>query len=521
MASPRWYGVPHDSWREHQEETVNWVQDSKYRLMVMEAATGAGKSGICAAVGSHGKSVTALTLTLALQQQYHEQYDFAHLYGMSNYPCELDIMFRADTCRHMEDMYRCPVSDYCKYLIARANYQAAKRRTTNYHYFLSAPWMPQHQTTYLFCDEAHKLPEIVEKHMSLEMTVQDVIEADLPLFPDKSVKSNGVRLMLAHNWLGECMKKLEPRIDSLRQRAMINPKLLTKLRELEKWYNAISNCFYGIDTDRANWFVHYDSQHIKIIPLDVSMFFKPLFVDPFYHKLVLMSATIGSVRGFAQSLGINNYDFYSVPNRFTPDERPVWIFEDAPRMSYRAPHTAWDKQAEIIASVFKKGPKKPGIIHLNSIAKTEALARRLAKRGLEDRVFIPTGKGTTEKLNDLHKNIQKTPDGIALTWAMSEGVDLPDFFYNISADVPFWGLGSPDGRAKMEANPSYYRWVAATQLQQRTGRTRRGVPEHYDINGQRNGFVAIVDNNVSMLQDDLSDDFKFSLNSIPNVDTVL
>jgi Rad3-related DNA helicase len=101
--SPRDLGIPKDSWRDGQRETVREVLDaflSGKKYVMLSAPTGAGKSVIAAAVqkllaraggSGEGRSV-ALTHTIQLQQQYIETLpDAAVITGRGNYDCDLPI----------------------------------------------------------------------------------------------------------------------------------------------------------------------------------------------------------------------------------------------------------------------------------------------------------------------------------------------------------------------------------------------------------------------------------------------
>ena len=158
MTHPSNYGLPHDEWRPGQLETVKWIKDTPGTLLV-QAPTGSGKSSVGAALARYG-IVRSLTHTINLQQQYEQVYGFDPIYGMRNYPCAfVNNTDSAAHCSFAEKMFECPVAEYCEYLIQRAIVRASKKQSLSYACFLQAVWPKLDNADFLYCDEAHLLPQ--------------------------------------------------------------------------------------------------------------------------------------------------------------------------------------------------------------------------------------------------------------------------------------------------------------------------------------------------------------------------
>src|SRR4030042_3097552 len=119
VPGPRSLGLPHDEWREHQWETIQWVKERQGHLLV-EAPTGSGKTSIAAAL-SVDRHVMTLVKTKNLQAvNYGQMYGFDVLYGRGNYPCAMEPVVSAGECP-LDEPKRCLASNMC-------GYQVAKRR---------------------------------------------------------------------------------------------------------------------------------------------------------------------------------------------------------------------------------------------------------------------------------------------------------------------------------------------------------------------------------------------------------
>ena len=85
---------------------------------------------------------------------------------------------------------------------------------------------------------------------------------------------------------------------------------------------------------------------------------------------------------------------------------------------------------------------------------------------------------------------------------------------NIVAKCPYPSTSSEYEKQRRQYSNQFYSQRTAWALQQALGRTRRGRPEDYDIEGEMRGFVAIADGNYARIKGYLDDDFVEALKEI-------
>lgn len=515
---PVHYNLPHDEFRPYQRETIQKITSSDKKIIVLQAPTGSGKTAYAASLGAGNNSVTSLVLTKSLQDQYERLYNFISMKGLSNYACEFIPTNMADMCLFLDEMSSCPVSTNCSYLLKRIEFIQSLKRVTNYVYFLMSSVFDNSETKYLVCDEAHKLPNIMRDFVSLSMTVNDKTKLQQgtglqlnhwPVLDNKMPMI--LKLSLYADWVQESKNSVITLAKILKGRAKSErtPVYNKLIMRLENFATRFDFVLAGINTEPQNWFGASTSEEINIVPLLPSNQFNDLFVKNRKYKIVLMSATIGKIDTYADYLSLNkeDYQFINIPNTRKPQERPVYLL-DCPSMGYKATTKDYERQADSIAkAILGVDWNWSGIIHVNSRNKQYNLCQRLAKRGLQNRIFAIDGYGTDGKLANWLLRKKKVPNSIGITYSFTEGVDLGNDKINISADIPYILLDEV-GMARLKASPKFYAYSAAIDLEQRLGRTRRGRDEDYDVSGEKRGLVAIADGNYNRVKSYLSDDFR-------------
>jgi hypothetical protein len=226
-----------------------------------------------------------------------------------------------------------------------------------------------------------------------------------------------------------------------------------------------------------------------------------------------MSATIGRVEDFASELGIPDYSFLNIPHQFKPEERQIYTL-DCPSMGSRAGESAFQKQAQEIAqAILACPPHWSGIILVTRKREALLLSERLARLGLQDRVWpFPGSDGTYEPTDKQvaawERRKKKVPNSIGVAFSLWCGFDGLSEKILIAAKAPFEIWGSPGSyeAAWRQYDMNRYRWVSAVRLAQGLGRTRRGRAQDYDLNGEFNGFVAIADQSWKQLKKYLPQD---------------
>jgi Rad3-related DNA helicase len=141
------------------------------------------------------------------------------------------------------------------------------------------------------------------------------------------------------------------------------------------------------------------------------------------------------------------------------------------------------------------------------------LADRLARRGLQDRVWVPPteqgGKwlGTQEQMLAWETRKAEIPNSIMCAWQFHEGMDGLQERICIMAKVPFPNLSTEYEKQRMQYSHRFYNQRTAWKLVQALGRTRRGREQDYDTEEEMRGYVAIGDGNWTRVKRYLSEDF--------------
>lgn len=499
--NPRNWGVPHDSWRPHQFETVEWAQNVE-SFGVLEAPTGSGKSAIATAI-SHVRPVLVLTKTKNLQNQYAELYGAAVLYGRANYPCVIYPNVSAEDC----DRKVC--YEKCSYRTALLMARNSPFTALNYALALSSSWLQQDDRPYVFLDEAHELSDITLEWVGCTVYERDVVEFDLPPFPE--IHHSGANVLLRlENPVDIALPWLR-RVVALTKRYKPTPNMskseLAHHRRGYRLHNKIENVIRALEQDTTAWFIRSGTgvmggKGFVARPLTARFHFPTLFRTS--GTRIAMSATIGNVGAFAEELGVSDYQARSVPSAFTPEERRVYVL-DAPGMGRRSTESDRQRQADVIAGVLKEFPEWSGLVLVTRKSEASFLAERLARRGLQDRVWVTPGADgqyapTDEQSQAWHARRRAVPNSVCVTWAFWEGYDGVDERICIAAKVPFPYLGDEYERERFEFSKKFFLQRTAWTLEQGLGRTRRSEEDY----GEGNGFVAIADGDWVRVKGNLS-----------------
>lgn len=509
--SPKYYNIPYTKWRPGQLEAIKAIKSADSRVILLQARTGIGKSGIGAGLGARGESVRLLTFTRSLQKQYGDDMpDTEVLYGLNAYPCELipGNFYTANHCQYPNEMKKCPVSHKCEYLIQRDLTKDAVRQALSYQYFLKATWPYTDPTDYTYCDEAHSIPSVIMDHMTMEISPSELARHKIDPIPHLPPVDGVMKKRLA-SWLMDVA-------DQAKEIAgLINSKSFKSHRDvaLRSWYNTFEDkartISVGITEEPDMFYVSGDPvSGMKIFPLTPAPFFWKLFGSQ--NKLIMASATIGNPKQFVRLMGIgNDYLYHEVPPLYPPSGEPVYYYKDAPRMSYRSGDKAIRKQADLIMDIDGNfGKNQHGLVHCSSKDAAYTMARELSKRTRKDVWVTPDNMTTEKKLEAWKTKMGKSSGLITVAFSFHTGVDAPEVAWNVIQKVPYIPLDEY-GQQILKSNKRLYGWGAAVKIEQATGRIRRGKPEHYEQDGKpTRKMVAVLDNNFLRLKNYYSEHFK-------------
>jgi len=532
IPNPRDYGLPHDTWRKHQFETLVWLlADERPSTIVIESPTGSGKTSWPAAA-SRDLRVVSLVRTKSLQMSnYEKEYGFDAHYGRGNYLCKhpgADPGTMCDQCMYLDSgsMHNCPASSSCLYLISKDKALHSRKASLNYAYWMTASgWRVQYPPDMLVCDEAHNLSDIVLDWVGVTLGRRESEEWDLPPYPEIEGSGGGVLIKtesptdIALAWLSKAYQSMTAWCSRLEKADDKTPFL-----KADRLRGKIGNTMNALERCPDDWYIKSGPRARRYRgKMEPAFLCKPLTARHHAGRYfsgdfdaVLMSATIGNPDTFAAELGLEDWVFKAVPNQWPPERRPVHVL-DAPKMGYKSTQQDYERQANVIAEAIKSvDPTWSGFIHVTRKDEAKLLADRLARRGLQDRVWVTPGHktyvGTDRQIKAWEARKRRHPNSICVSWSMWEGIDGRDEKICIAAKTPFGSLGDPYEKARMRYSGKFYLQRAAWQLEQGLGRTRRGREQDYDgSNGEKHGLVCIADGNYTRVRSYLSSSMKQSL----------
>jgi ATP-dependent DNA helicase DinG len=154
---------------------------------------------------------------------------------------------------------------------------------------------------------------------------------------------------------------------------------------------------------------------------------------------------------------------------------------DAPAMSYKSTWKDYEAQADVIADICSRHKHDRVLIHTTRWRHANDLADRLAKKGLQDRVWVPDAK--TGRLEQIAKLTNPyPPDLIAIGPSFWEGLDLKQDLCRcvIVAKIPWGDRSDPvvAARLRQEGGGKWDRWCAALKVVQGCGRAVRDAEDY-------------------------------------------
>lgn len=514
---PSSYGLPHDSFRPHQLETIQWL-NSQRGVIFLEAPTGSGKTSYASAL-ANSRTVDAIVKTKNLQAENYEQmYAWDVLYGKSNYPCvhPQGNGRMADEClmtAKRKKMSSCWRFDDCPYIKAVRLAEQSPKLALNYALWMTNESVRENPPQVLVLDEGDELPDIVTGHSGVEVGPKQQREWGLPSFPKIS---GGQSLLgqspvgLALGWLHDSLeimrlhyRQLQTRTDSIG---------IMRFKQCERIGMELQKTYKALQISGQDWYIRSNPGKFFCKPLTAKYHWQHFF--NISETVIIMSATIGNPDPLAAELGIEDFTFRNVPSAWSVEDRPIYIPEDCPRLGRKAKSSAYDKQADLAAEAILERPGDwYGIILTTSKAEARNVMQRLARRGLEDRLWLIPEKhngrwaGTETQTALWQEEKQRRPGAIMVSWNHWRGFDGLDEKICLVFKAPFPRRGEPGSYEyeHMRYGGSLYQWRTANLLAQGVGRTRRGRPQDY---GPDNGLVGVFDGNWRMVKKHLPEDFR-------------
>lgn len=523
--------------REQQREVVLDILysffDANCNLYLLDAPTGSGKSVIAMIVAGfltdYKMKGYILASDLALQTQYEKNFQryrlqWGSIKGVDNYTCAVNgEKFSLGECRLKNTSYekveQLPCFIECGYLQSRKKAIQSPVSLLNYSYWLiqrnyvdgkmqdRGVSVPFPARDFTLCDEAHKIPEIVQNHFSprvdektvdkLEKIRAVLSKSSLPTPTSSPSRIRTVIQQIYHeedlNKLYALMKEFEMQVSEHVSYGkavkdyvaksfpgeMEVPKEWRFYMGLVDWakdmhckfedYNHIISQV-GVDAIIKN----VQGDQVIFNCIDESYMMNKHFHSQCGFKL-LMTATMGDPAAFLKTIGANDARYFRMESSFNFEKSPIYFYPSKRMsLSHRDKTLPWMiKKIDEIADNHKN---ESGIIHSGSYDLTQKIFEGL-KDSTKKRILVYNG--TQEKEKALSR-FQSEDNLILMGPSILEGLDLHEDHsrFQIFVKVPFPSLGDKFVSAKMTHQPEWYDWKSAIGILQGVGRSVRSHDDY-------------------------------------------
>ena len=561
------------SFRPQQKEVildiVNTFFEGDCNLYLLDAPTGSGKSIIALTVSGFLAEFKMrgyiLTSDLMLQGQYEKDlYGYnlrwGSIKGVDNYTCAVNFeKFSMGECRmkniSYEESENLSCFSECGYLYNRKLAIKSPVTLLNYSYWLiqrnyvegkmqeKGKGVPFPKRDFTLCDEAHKVPEIVQNHFS-------------PRIDDKTFdKLDKLRSMLSKNNIFNVRTtpaKVRSIINSLK-RELDPDKIYFHLKEFElvlqdyvkaghklkehtvsKYPKDITvpkewRFYLGLSDWVKDCHCKFeDYNHIisqvgldKMIKNDQgeNVIFNCLdesyMMDRHFHSQagfkLLMTATMGDPSIFLKNIGATNARYFKMDTHFDFEKSPIYFYpKRRMSMSQKEKNMPWMQNK--IDEILKKHPDENGIIHSGSYENSMRIYEALSD---DNRKRVLVYQGTHEKEKVLEKFFAEK-NLVMMGPSILEGLDLAaeKSRFQIFMKVPFPSLGDKFVSAKMDFQPDWYDWKTTISVLQGVGRSVRSESDWaitYFLDGclsdlirrRRSSFPIEFQRRIRIIQEDI------------------
>ena len=560
--------------REYQLNTI--IQIIKYKLtgvktQVMEAPCGSGKSTIafivCGVLWEYfGLKSYILVSDLSLFEQYEQDLkkfhldDWGRLKGKDNYLCGRNgQVFNNGECQikgiglpTLADPEASKVKGFscgpsCKYVRERKRAENAPVTVMTYQFWLIAmnyvkdicfegaeDMAPFQTRDFIICDEAHKIPDIVQRHFSPRIDSDDLgfifslreiaekidYHEDLPNIETLKQVMKAFTLVEEPKDIMVCIKRYEALLQKYNVFQYWLRDVVQKKGNIEhylKYLNAGNTCRechckfedyinlveeLGLDTIVLSSSVDKSGNY----HITLNCAYEHKMVKKYLHdkapQELLMSATIGDCVIYKNMIGeedLDDMDFkaFEVPSTFDFSKSPIYFYPKF-RLSYTEKAKNLPLVINEIINILNKHTNEKGIIQTGSYEFSKALYDSLNPTLRSRVLFYKDSKEKNEVIMKYKNSINKILIGPSLI----EGINFPDdeCRFLIMMKVPYASLGDKLVQRKMNIIPGYYHNDVCQKITQGIGRIQRSKNDWgvtYIMDGCFNDILRNNNNDLS------------------------
>jgi len=530
-------------WRKGQREAIEKIveayHDPNCKAVILDAPVGSGKSliAMCASwiLNQEGNKGYVLSSEISLQDQYEHDLDnfrinWGSIKGLDNYEC-IDNMEKTSlgTCKIQgKEARKMDCYSECPYYSARDKASRSSTSMLNYAYWLAMmnevnPRLEEEKQIFpkrdfTFCDEAHKLLDIIQNTYSPRISAKHIEKVE------RLVEFFEVHKLGDYYEVVEIIKRAFKAIEHEEDQDKLLGLISSIALGLDKLSGPIEVFKKRIKEDYAknppkewrrslrssDWVVEYQSRFVEYIHIIDATSTRNLIKNPnsdeivfncleerylmhkYFHAhtgfCIFMSATFSDPSAYLRGISLKGAKYIKLESSFDFNKSPIYFFNSR-KMSYNHIDKNLPWLIDQINKIIENHPGESGLIHSASYRLSLDIFNGLSEKN-RSRVFIYNG--TEEKRNFLDE-LKRSNDKILLGPSLLEGLDMKDDFgrFQIFAKVPYLSLGDRFVKTKMNINPEWYRWKAIINILQGTGRIVRNENDW--------GVTYILDGSLSDL----------------------
>src|SRR2546427_4344903 len=536
--------------RPTQVKIVNDIENaitSGYRMILLCAPTGIGKSHIAMTIARQFGKSFVVTAQKQLQDQYVNDFPFLHsIKGKSTYPC-LDLMEEHKVSTQKSAMQlglNCSIGlcekgkkkirladgevkevpDYCKHKPSVDDFEISNqgleseqvnctmKRACLYYEKKFAAGLASHSIfNYDSYFQAIKYSSILKPYMDRPVMIFDEAHE----IEDRIIGFIGVDIVKNHltdvglsfdNYDITDLKLVEALLDDLiRMYSGLNKdaswqrqhqKDVTRIKNrLERFNNAYDELIQNRENFLVNG-VERDANNkitsVSIRPLAISQYASQFFDAPLQ---IFMSATLSkNMLCSMTSFDPDKVAFIDVEKSPFPKESRTITFLNTRFLNRKS--TSEDRSAVIteIDKIMQKHANERGLILTSSIANCYEIKNQLSKSSAKRiRMLHSQGDKDMKTKEEILKEHAKDRNSVLLSSSAWVGLDLKDDLsrFQIIAKDPYPSLADKRLKIKMERNQAWYDSVTLIKLLQGFGRSVRSESD--------NAVTYVLDGNARIL----------------------
>lgn len=515
---------PVESFRPYQDKVLRLIEKAYEQdgadTFILEGGTGLGKTFIAKTVGDwidldgDGGNAHICTQQKTLQEQYCRDFpDIKTVMGRANFDClhtpgnscargrcKTSSQFNCKnkpTSSYTQSMYYAGTSEsrgslywmsqrHCPYWDQKLDAMTSPIVIHNYAYFMTELNFVQDfgPRDVLISDEGHNIESNILNFVSVVITEDDMHTLDNGKFINFGLETGDWI-----DWLKTLNNYVIPeKIKDLEAKLKLNPvdalALGKKYDSLMSLKNKLMFFFRAYDKYPENWLAIPEMNLGRL----QSVTFKPIFITEYANekyfqygdKNLILSATILDPEKFADSLGIENAAFISVPSPFPPESQKVYNLNigrfNKDTTDESSQNSILDHMVDTIDVIMSLFPDQKGIIHTtnykisNYISTWSRHSSRILTHNSEDRY------------ETLQHHMETSEPTVLVSPSMTEGADLDGDLsrFQVLCKVPYPYFGDPQIRRRAEVDPRFYNLLTAMAVVQSKGRSVRS-PDDYAV----------------------------------------